>query len=56
MPQMLEVLSERAIVMLTTQMFTVDVPCELNVRLTTISHLKCHFQELGSTCKWPDDM
>lgn len=29
---MLEVLSERAIVILTTQMFTVDVPCELNVR------------------------
>ena len=52
MPQMSQVLRERAIGILTAGMSTRDVARELNVYLSTISHLQCHFREFGSTSNW----
>ncbi len=53
MPQMLQVLRERAIGMLTAGMSTRAVARELNVHFSTISHLQRHFRELGSTSNQP---
>ena len=50
---MSQVLSLRAIAMLTTGTSTRAVARELNVHFSTISHLQCHFREIGSTSKWP---
>ncbi len=47
MPQMSQVLRERAIGMLTAGMST------RAVHLSTISHLQRHFREFGSTSNWP---
>ncbi len=49
MPQMLQVLRERAIGMLTAGMSTRAVARELNVHFSTISRLQRHFREFGST-------
>ncbi|XDV29487.1 hypothetical protein PO909_032606 [Leuciscus waleckii] len=49
MPQMSLVLRERAIGMLTAGMSTRAVAHELNVHLSTISRLRRHFREFGST-------
>ncbi len=49
MPQMLQVLRERAIGMLSTR----AVARELNVHFSTISHLQRHFREFVSTSNWP---
>ncbi len=53
MPQMSQVLRERAIGMLTAGMSTRAVTRELNVNFSTISHLKMFFREFGSTSNWP---
>ncbi len=53
MPQMSQVLRERAIGMLTAGMSTRAVDRELNVHLSTISRLQRHFREFGSTSNWP---
>ncbi len=47
MPQMSQVLRERAIGMLTAGMSTRAVACELNVNFSTISRLQRHFREFG---------
>ncbi len=53
MPQMSQVLRERAIGMLTTGMSTRAVARELNVNFSTISCLKRRFREFGSTSNRP---
>ncbi len=53
MPQMSQVLRERAIYMLTAGMSTRAVACELNVHLSTISSLQRRFREFGSTSNRP---
>ncbi len=53
MPQMLQVLRERVIVMLTAGMSNRAVALELNVHFTTISHLQRHFREFGSKSNRP---
>ncbi len=53
MPQMLQVLRERVIVMLNAGMSTRAVDRESNVNLSTISHLQRHFREFGSTSNKP---
>ncbi len=53
MPQMSQVLRERAIGMLTAGMSTRAVACELNVHFSTISRLQRRFREFGSTSNRP---
>ncbi len=53
MPQMSQVLRERAIGMLTAGLFTRAVAHELNVHFSTISCLQRHFREFGSTSNRP---
>ncbi len=53
MPQMLQVLRERAIGMLTAGMSTSAVAREFNVHFSTISRLQRCFREFGSTSNWP---
>ncbi len=53
MPQMLQVLRERAIDMLTVGMSTRAVACESNVHFSTISCLQKRFREFGSTSNRP---
>ena len=53
MLQMFQVLRERAIGMLRAGMSTNDVAREVNVNLSTISPLQCHFREFGSTSNRP---
>ncbi len=53
MPQMSQVLRERAIGMLTAGMSTRAVARELNVNFSTISHLQRLFREFGSTSNRP---
>ncbi len=53
MPQMSQVLRERAIGMLTEGMFTRAVPRELNVYFSTIIRLQRRFREFGSTSNRP---
>ncbi len=53
MPQISQVLRERAIGMLTAGMSTRAVARELNVNFSTISHLQRHFREFGSTSNRP---
>ncbi len=53
MPQMSQVLRERAIGMLTAGMSTRAVARELNVHFSTISRLQRHFREFGSTSNRP---
>ena len=53
MPQMSQVLRERAIGMLTAGMSTRAVARELNVKFSTISRLQRHFREFGRTSNWP---
>ncbi len=53
MPQMSQVLRERAIGMLTTGMSTRGVARELNVNFSTISRLQRHFREFDSTSNRP---
>ncbi len=53
MPQMLKVLRERAIGMLTAGMSTRAVARELNVHFSTISRLQRSFREFGSTSNRP---
>ncbi len=53
MPQMSQVLRERAIGMLTAGMSTRAVACELNVNFSTISRLQRRFREFGSTSNRP---
>ncbi len=53
MPQMSQVLRERAIGMLTAGMSTRAVARELNVNFSTISHLQRRFREFGSTFNRP---
>ncbi len=53
MTQMLQVLRERAIGMLTAGMSTRAVACEINVHFSTISHLQRRFREFGSTSNRP---
>ncbi len=53
MPQMSQVLRERATGMLTAGMSTRAVSRELNVHLSTISHLQRRFREFGSTSNRP---
>ncbi len=53
MPQMSQVLRERAIGMLTAGMSTRAVARELNVHFSTISHLQMRFREFGSTSNRP---
>ncbi len=53
MPQMSQVLRERAIGMLTAGMSTRAVAHELNVHFSTISHLQRRFREFGSTYNRP---
>ncbi len=53
MPQMSQVLRERAIGMLTAGMSTRAVARELNVHFSTISHLQRSFREFGSTSNRP---
>ncbi len=53
MPQMLQVLRERAIGMLTAGMSTRAVARELNVHFSAISHLQRRFREFGSTSNRP---
>jgi len=52
MPQMLQILRERAIGMLTAGMSTRAVAHELNLHFSTISHLQRRFREFGSTSNW----
>ncbi len=53
MPQMSQVLRERAIGMLTAGMSTRAVACELNDHFSTISRLQRLFREFGSTSNRP---
>ncbi len=53
MPQMSQVLRERAIGMLTAGMSTRAVARELNVHFSTISHHQRRFREFGSTSNQP---
>ncbi len=53
MPQMSQVLRERANDMLTAAMSTRAVDRELNVHFSTISHLQRRFREFGSTSNRP---
>uniref|UniRef100_A0A8C1VCJ7 Transposase Tc1-like domain-containing protein n=1 Tax=Cyprinus carpio TaxID=7962 RepID=A0A8C1VCJ7_CYPCA len=53
MPQMLQVLRESAVGMLTAGMSTRAVARELNVRFSTISCLQRRFREFGSTSNRP---
>ncbi len=53
MPQMLQVLRERANGMLTAAMSTRAVDRELNVHFSTISRLQRRFREFGSTSNRP---
>ncbi len=55
MPQMSQILRERAIGMLTAGMSTRDVARELNVHFSTISRLQRRFREFSSTsnCSQP---
>ena len=53
MPQMLQVLRERAVGMLTAGMSTRAVARELNVHFSTISRLQRRFREFGSTYNLP---
>ncbi len=53
MPQMSQVLRERAIGMLTAGMSTRDVALELNDHFSTISRFQRCFREFGSTSNWP---
>ncbi len=53
MPQMSQGLREHAIGMLTAGMSTRAVANELNVHLSTISHLQRRFREFGSTSNRP---
>ncbi len=53
MPQMLQVLRERAIGMLTAGMSTRAVAHELNVHFSTISRLQRRFREFGSISNRP---
>ncbi len=53
MPQMSQVLRERAIGTLTAGMSTRAVSRELNVNFSTICRLQRHYREFGSTCNWP---
>ncbi len=53
MPQMSQVLRERAIGMLTAGMSTRAVARELNVNFSTISRLQRRFREFGSTSNRP---
>ncbi len=53
MPQMSQVLRERAIGMLTAGMSTRPVARELNVNFSTISRLQRRFREFGSTSNQP---
>ncbi len=53
MPQMSQVLRERAIGMLTAGMSTRAVARVLNVHFSTISHLQRRFREFGSTSNQP---
>ncbi len=53
MPQMSQVLRERAIGMLTAGMSTRAVARELNVHFSTISRLQRRFREFGSTSNQP---
>uniref|UniRef100_A0AAR2IPX8 Transposase Tc1-like domain-containing protein n=1 Tax=Pygocentrus nattereri TaxID=42514 RepID=A0AAR2IPX8_PYGNA len=53
MPQMPQVLRERAVGMLTARMSTRAVARELNVHFSTISRLQRCFREFGSTSNWP---
>ncbi len=53
MPEVSQVLRERAIGMLTAGMSTRAVVRELNVNFSTISRLQRHFREFGSTSKRP---
>ncbi len=53
MPQMLQVLRERAIGMLTAGMSPRAAACELNVHFSTISHLQRRFREFGSASNRP---
>ncbi len=53
MPQMSQVLRERAIGMLTAGMSTRAVARELNVNFSTISRLQRHFREFRSTSNRP---
>ncbi len=53
MPQMSQLLRERAIGMLTAGMSTRAVARELNVHFSTISHLQRRFREFGSTYNRP---
>ncbi len=53
MPQMSQVLRERAIGMLTAGMSTRAVARELNVHFSTISHLQRRFREFSSTSNRP---
>ncbi len=55
MPQMLQVLRERAIGMLTAGMSTRAVAHELNVNFSTISRLQRRFREFGSTFNRPQN-
>ncbi len=53
MPQMLQVLRERAIGMVTAGMSTRAVAREFNVHFSTMSRFQRHFREFGSTSNWP---
>ncbi len=53
MPQMSQVLRERAIGMLTAGMSTRTVARELNVHFSTKSRLQRRFREFGWTSNWP---
>ncbi len=53
MPQMSQILRERAIGMLTAGMSTRAAARELNVHFSTISHLQRCFREFGSTSNRP---
>ncbi len=53
MPQMSQILRERAIGMLTAGMSTRAVTRELNVHFSAISHLQRRFREFGSTSNRP---
>ncbi len=53
MPQMSQVLRERAIGMLTAGIFTRAIARELNVHFSTISRLQRRFREFGCTSNRP---
>ncbi len=56
MPQMLQVLRERAIGMLTAGMSSRAVACELNVNFSSISRLQRCFKGFGSTSNRPHNL